>query len=66
MDGDVARKLKTLPFKWKNYFEVNRKTFTVRTTDYTRVEMSKKCAIEVKDYGDRVSVKMFGDGTVRE
>jgi len=62
LDGDLARKLREMPLKWKNYFEVNRQTFTINTTNYTKVVMSKQCYIEVKDKGDKVTVKLYGQG----
>ena len=62
VDAAVAKKLKAMPFKWNNFFEVNRQTFAV-TTNYTKLVMSKQCSIEVKDTGDsRIKVKMFGEG----
>jgi hypothetical protein len=63
LDGELARKLREMPLKWKNFFEVNRQTFTINTTNYTNVVMSKKCRIEVKDKGgNNVTVKLYGDG----
>ena len=63
LDGTLAKKLKNLPLKFKNYFEVNRQDFTINDKDYKRVEMSKKCYIEVKDKGEsRVTVKLYGEG----
>lgn len=63
VDPILARKLAALPFKWKNYFEINRKHFPVNEKEYTQIEMSKKCMIAVKDGGNStVKVKMSGDG----
>jgi hypothetical protein len=63
LDGELARKLREMPLKWKNYFEVDRHVFTINTTTYTNIEMSKKCRIEVKDKGgNNVTVKLFGEG----
>jgi hypothetical protein len=63
LDGALAKKLKNLPLKFKNYFEVNRKVFTINDKDYTKVEMSKLCYVEVKDKGDsRVKIKLYGEG----
>ena len=63
LDGDLAKKLREMPLKWKNYFEVNRQVFTINTNTYTNVVMSKKCRIEVKDKGvNNVTVKLYGDG----
>lgn len=63
LDGELARKLREMPLKWKNYFEVNRHVFTINTTTYTNIQMSKKCRIEVKNKGgNNVTVKLFGEG----
>ncbi|HMJ88160.1 MAG TPA: hypothetical protein VK530_00005, partial [Candidatus Acidoferrum sp.] len=63
LQGDLARKLAEMPLKWKNYFEVDRKVFTINDKVYTNVVMSKKCTIEVKDKGNNnVTVKLYGEG----
>lgn len=63
LDGDLAKKLRDMPLKWKNYFEVNRVVFTINDKTYTNIVMSKKCSIEVKDKGaNNVTVKLYGDG----
>ncbi|HVM47860.1 MAG TPA: hypothetical protein VMU04_07525 [Candidatus Acidoferrum sp.] len=61
--ADVRAKLKDLPLKWNNYFEVNRTDFDVATTAPSRVPLSEKCAIEVKSLGGpKVEVTLFGKG----
>src|SRR5215203_5226056 len=63
LDGELAKKLREMPLKWKNYFEVNRQVFTISTTNYSKVVMSKQCYIEVKDKGaNNVTVKLYGQG----
>ena len=63
LDGELARKLREMPLKWKNYFEVDRHVFTINTATYTNIEMSKKCRIEVKNKGgNNVTVKLYGEG----
>lgn len=63
LDGALAKKLKNLPLKFKNYFEVTRQNFVINDKEYKKVEMSKKCYIEVKDKGEsRVTVKLYGEG----
>jgi len=63
LDGELAKKLGEMPLKWKKFFEVNRQFFSINTTNYTKVVMSKKCYIEVKDKGaNNVTVKVYGDG----
>ncbi len=64
LDGELAKKLHQMPLKWKNFFEVHRQVFTITDTNYTKITMSKKCSIEVKDKGaNNVTVKVYGDGT---
>ncbi len=63
LEGELAKKLRDMPLKWKNYFEVNRQVFTISTTNYSKVVMSKQCYIEVKDKGaNNVTVKLYGRG----
>lgn len=63
LDGELAKKLHEMPLKWKNFFEVNRQVFSINTTNYAKIVMSKKCYIEVKDKGaNNVTVKVYGDG----
>jgi hypothetical protein len=63
VDADLNRKLKSIPLKYKHYFEVKRQTFGITDKTYTKVEMSKQCYIEVKDKGEtRVTVKLYGEG----
>lgn len=63
LDGELAKKLREMPLKWKNFFEVNRQIFAINTNSYTNVVMSKQCSIEVKDKGgNNVTVKLYGQG----
>ena len=65
LEGEMAKKLSELPFKWKNYYEVTHKEFTINDREYNKVVMSEKCFIEVKDKGDsKVTVKLYGDGNL--
>jgi hypothetical protein len=62
-EAEVARKLKSQPFKWKNYFEVNRKTFSVAQDETKKVPMSKECELQVKNLGkQQVEVTLIGKG----
>jgi hypothetical protein len=62
-EAQVARKLKSLPFKWSNYFEVNRQRFSVSPSEAKRVVMSKECAINVAQAArGEVEVTFFGKG----
>src|SRR5882672_1242111 len=51
LDGEIAKKLREMPLKWKNFFEVNRQVFSINTNAYTNIVMSKQCSIQVKDKG---------------
>jgi len=63
VEDALAQKLKIMPLKYKNYFEVTRKIFTINDANYVKVEVSKQCYIEVKDKGEnRVTVKLYGEG----
>ena len=60
---EVARKLKALPFKWANYYEVNRRQFAVPESATKSEAMSKDCEIRVKNLGKTVvEVSLLGRG----
>lgn len=62
-EADVAKKLKSLPFKWSNYFEVNRKQFNITQTEAKRVAMSADCEISVRRVDkDVLELVLFGKG----
>lgn len=64
VDEEIKRKLKELPLKWSNYFEVNRQSFQVAPGEPKKVPMSTKCDIEVRLQGQSmVEVSLFGKGT---
>jgi hypothetical protein len=61
--ADVARKLKTLPFKWANYYEVTCKKFAVPESGVRSETMSKECEIRVKNLGKNlVELSLVGRG----
>lgn len=63
LEADVKAKLKDLPLKWSNYFEVNRKDFEVQASAATKVPLSEKCELEVKSVGgSKLEVALFGKG----
>ena len=50
-------------FQWKRYFEVNRKTTVVPSRGAGKLEMSKKCVIEISELeGPKVEVTLIGEG----
>ena len=62
VDQQVKDKLRGV-FKWKNYFEVNRQSFTVIASAPKKVRMSDLCEIEVQNLGNSsVELKLYGKG----
>jgi hypothetical protein len=60
---DVVQKLKELPLKWTNWFEVNRKDFIVPAGVVKEVPMSEKCQLNVsKTSSTEVEVLLIGKG----
>ena len=63
IEADVKAKLKELPLKWSNYFEVNRKGLEVAPAGNSKVALSEKCELEVKSLGgSKLEVTLFGKG----
>jgi hypothetical protein len=59
----VNRRLSQLPLKYTNYFEVNRRSFTVPSSGCQKVDLSDKCEVEVKKKGqDTLEVSLIGKG----
>ena len=62
VDSSVAEKLRKV-FKWKNYFEVKRQSFTVTVGSPKKVKISDSCVIEVQNLGSSsIEVKLYGKG----
>ncbi len=60
VEPEIRKKLDELPLKWENYFEVNRKQFSVVKDGKTKQPLSEKCAVEIKDLqGRKVEVTLF-------
>ncbi len=54
---------KKIPLRWRNYFEVSRKDFAVKTGEIRREPMSDKCQIDVKNLDNAsLEVTLFGKG----
>jgi hypothetical protein len=63
VEPDVREKLKELPLKWSNYFEVNRKDVELPPSSITKVPLSEKCQLEIKSLGgSKLAVTLFGKG----
>ncbi len=68
VEPELAKKMGKSPFKWKNYFEINRKQLSVASGATQKVTMSEQCTVQVKNLGDgRIEVTLIGKGkTVRK
>jgi len=63
VEPDVEKRLKNLPFKWSNYFEVNRQQIKVPATGEARARMSDDCEVVIKQVGSgQVEVTLLGKG----
>jgi hypothetical protein len=63
VDAEVLKKLRELPLRWKNYFEVRREHFIVPRGGAEKVTLSDKCEIGVADVdGRHVEVSLIGKG----
>ena len=63
VDPALSEKLKNIPLRWKNYFEVNRKLFEVPQRETRSVALSEACDVEVKNVdGSNIQVTHFGKG----
>ena len=63
VDPVVEKKLRHLPFRWKNYFEITRKTMHVDMDASEKITLSKECDLEVKNLGDnQLEVSLYGRG----
>lgn len=63
LESGLAKKMKNTPFKWKNYFEVNRQEISVPPNAAQKAKMSPDCAVEVKNLADgRIEVTLVGKG----
>jgi hypothetical protein len=63
VEAELRKKLKDLPLKWSNYFEVNRRTFSVQVGELKKEPVSDKCQIELKNVDNSiVEVALIGRG----
>lgn len=63
VEPDILKKLKDLPLKWTNWFEVNRKAFAVSQGTTKEVSLSDKCQVNVSKLSDQeLEVSLFGKG----
>ena len=65
VDQEIKDKLKGLPLKWTNYFEVTRRTIEVSPGESNEVQVSPKCKIVVRALNSStVEVSLFGKGSL--
>jgi hypothetical protein len=63
IEPDIRQKLKDLPLKWTNWFEVNRVACAVPQGAVKEVPVSEKCQVNVKkNTGSEVEVSLIGKG----
>lgn len=62
LDKTTTEKLRKV-FKWKNYFEVNRKVATIPSRASGKITMSKECEVEITEMeGPKVAYRLIGKG----
>ncbi|MEO7299396.1 MAG: hypothetical protein ABI042_12575 [Verrucomicrobiota bacterium] len=61
LDASLAKKLGM--FKWKKYYQVNRKELVLVDHALQKIRLSPQCQIEVKHLdGSRYEINVFGEG----
>jgi hypothetical protein len=62
LDKQTTERLRKV-FKWKNYFEVNRKAATIPSRTSSKITMSKECELEITEMeGPKVAYRLIGKG----
>lgn len=62
VEAEIKKKLKGLPLKWTNYFEVARTNMAVPLKGSQKVELGR-CELEVKDLGNpNLEIAQYGRG----
>src|SRR5690349_6960462 len=41
----IQKKIKDLPLRWKNYFEVKRRDFSIAPAGSAKIDISEKCSL---------------------
>ena len=63
VEPDLREKLKKIPLKWKNYFEVTHKIVEIPMGATRTVALSEMCDLEIKNIdGTKTEVTHFGKG----
>ena len=62
VDKDTVERLRKI-FVWKNYYEVRRKKAVIPSRGSSRIRMSDKCEVEIKELaGPKVEYQLIGQG----
>ena len=65
VDAELLERLKKVPFKWKDYYEISTKRLAVPKDAGQNLKMSDKCEIQVKDIGNsRFEIRLLGEGNL--
>jgi hypothetical protein len=63
VEPDISKKLRELPLKWKNYFEVKRTDFALAPALTKKIPLSEKCELNVLNQtNSTVEVSLIGKG----
>lgn len=63
VEPDILKKLRELPLKWKNYFEVKRTDFALSPALTKKIPLSEKCELNVLNQSNStVEVSLIGKG----
>jgi hypothetical protein len=63
VDAEVLRKLKDLPLRWKNFYEVKRQSLSLAPGGSTHATLSDQCRIRLSDIdGKHVEISLIGKG----
>lgn len=64
IDAELARRLSRSPYRWKNYFEVNRLGAQIPNGQTRKsIKMSDHCTLDIKNLGnDWAEIKLYGNG----
>lgn len=64
IDAHLAKRLSDSPYRWKNYFQVNRVEVEIPVgVTKANVPISKHCVLDIKNLGDNhVEVTLHGNG----
>ena len=64
VDPDLAKRLRKLPYRWKNYFLVNQQEVQVADGETkTKITVSPRCILDIRNLGaNRIEVRLHGDG----